>query len=150
MAPQPADIVILHSVLNFIPEDMQVRFLATLGSWLKPRGRIVCWTSLAAEGEDRRRDERRRKEAATATGQLLAPSASGGDADVSRWTAARPGAPRKAELAPIAELYRAAGIEVERAEEVTLAMPLWDDRPFERRYSVVVAGRPVAVRPEPL
>lgn len=39
--PIAADIIVLHSVLRFVPRERQVEFLNKLTSWLKPRGKIV-------------------------------------------------------------------------------------------------------------
>jgi hypothetical protein len=48
-----ADIVIMHSVLNFIPVDHHLDILRNALSWLKPNGRLFVWNALPS-GPDAR------------------------------------------------------------------------------------------------
>ena len=53
-----ADVIILHSVLAFIPQPTQAAFLRECGRWLKPGGRIFLWNSLTLEHDPRAKQSR--------------------------------------------------------------------------------------------
>ena len=42
----PADIIVMHNFLPFVPVDRHEIILNTLGSWLKDNGRIVIWNAV--------------------------------------------------------------------------------------------------------
>ncbi len=44
----PADLIVLHNLLPFVPEDLQAGLLATFGRWLKTDGRLVIWNPVLA------------------------------------------------------------------------------------------------------
>ena len=54
-----ADIVILHSVLNFIPADYHPDVLRNALSWLKPNGRLFFWNDLQRGHEAREKAARK-------------------------------------------------------------------------------------------
>lgn len=50
----PADIVVIHSLLRYLPADNHVAFLRRMGEWLKPGGKIILSNRLqAARGKQR-------------------------------------------------------------------------------------------------
>ncbi len=48
----PADLIVLHNFLPFVPEDQQRPLLRAFGRWLKVGGRLVIWNPVLAP-EDR-------------------------------------------------------------------------------------------------
>lgn len=54
----PADVIILHSVLAFIPQPAQAALVRECGKWLKPGGRIFLWNSLTLEHDPRAKQSR--------------------------------------------------------------------------------------------
>ena len=42
----PADIIVVHNLLSFLPQSQHVRFLRMLGGWLKQAGSIALWSTI--------------------------------------------------------------------------------------------------------
>ena len=54
----PADVIVLHSVLAFIPQSCHAALLRECGRWLKPGGRIFLWNSITPEHGPRAKHSR--------------------------------------------------------------------------------------------
>lgn len=48
----PADVIVIHHLLPFVDEGRLNHLLQTLGSWLKPNGRLVIWHDVATEEDE--------------------------------------------------------------------------------------------------
>jgi hypothetical protein len=59
-APRAADLVVVHSLLRYLPQSTHVDVLGKLGQWLRPEGRIVLSSRLEddAEGKIFEREQR--------------------------------------------------------------------------------------------
>lgn len=49
MPVYPADLIVLHAILVYLPPASHVEFLRQCGRWLKPGGRAFLWNSLVLE-----------------------------------------------------------------------------------------------------
>jgi len=45
----PADLIVMHNTLSFLPPSDRIAILRECAKWLKPDGRIVLWVSLSHE-----------------------------------------------------------------------------------------------------
>ena len=45
----PADLILLHNFLSYVPEESHAKLLQNLSSWLKPGARIVIWNNLVTD-----------------------------------------------------------------------------------------------------
>jgi hypothetical protein len=49
----PADIIVLHNFLSYVPEDRHLDLIRLMAGWLKPGGRLLIWNNLVtAERRD--------------------------------------------------------------------------------------------------
>jgi hypothetical protein len=49
--PAPADVIVVHSVLRFVPRERQNELLGRLMSWLKPGGQLVLSTAIGTRSD---------------------------------------------------------------------------------------------------
>lgn len=54
-----ADIIVLHSVLNFIPREHHREILRNMLSWLKAKGRLFIWNSMYRPNDPREKADRK-------------------------------------------------------------------------------------------
>jgi hypothetical protein len=58
----PADLILVHNFLPFVPADRHHDLLRRLGSWLKPDGRVVIWQPVLPAGDRERFHLRQKKQ----------------------------------------------------------------------------------------
>ena len=58
----PADLIVVHNFLPFVPQDRHVDLLQRLGRWLKPGGRILVWQPVLPAGDRSRFHLRQKKQ----------------------------------------------------------------------------------------
>lgn len=140
----PADLIVLHNFLPFIPMEDHLPLMRTLGSWLKDGGNILMWNTVLAP-EDHSRIALRWK------AQVGAVKSSIEDgtieineprddffARLDRNVAdPRPGMRRCAEIESVRDLVISAGLEVESIEQISNTL-----RQRGTAYIKVIAGRP--------
>lgn len=58
----PADLILVHNFLPFVPADRHRDLLRRLGRWLKPGGRVVIWQPVLPAGDRDRFHQRQKKQ----------------------------------------------------------------------------------------
>jgi len=140
----PADLIVLHNLLPFIPQDRHVGMLRQLGSWLKSGGRMVLW-QLVIPPEDRDGDVLTRikrvadMKAMVESGRItISETKETFFARLDRYADDnRPGQPRSPDTAALRSLIASAGLEISSIEEFPHNCPH-----RSKLYVMIVAGRP--------
>jgi hypothetical protein len=144
----PADLILLHSILNFIPFDAHLGFLDKLGDWLKPRGRILCWNTVVP-ANDRADDQIRRREQGALTQAVLSARlmASGTTGEriassVNGWSEPqRPDGWPFSSGTAVRDLFLAAGLQVHSFGTEVNEWTRADGSVYRKPRVVIVAGR---------
>lgn len=140
----PADIIALHNFLPFVPQDMHIRLLQMLGSWLKETGCIMIWNPVLPSGDQDRSESRRKDQGA----EIMALVNSGvieidepTDVFLARLNHnledPRVGGQRFTDIDSLPNLIRSAGLQVRSVEDIR------DHGGYRNLlYTIVVAERP--------
>jgi hypothetical protein len=141
----PADLIVLHNFLSFVPMDQQEGLLRMLGNWLKDDGRIVLWQAMIPPAGDGNRVKQmnglEKIKAMIDDGRIAINEPKEVlFARLERYIDEPwPGERRFLDINSLPNLTVSAGLEVRSVVEVP-PVPGWRSR----IYTIVVAGRPTA------
>lgn len=156
----PADIIVAHNFLPFLPPNTHANALRRWGGWLKPGGRIVLWNEISRPTGEARRTGRRRN-AAAARALIAAGKVVVGEPETvffrrleryAEESPHRPGDPNFANMHAFTLLVEASGLQIVSAEQFSTNDSL-DEAEVSRRVSVLAllamspSNRRTATRP---
>jgi hypothetical protein len=121
----PADIIVVHNLLAFVPERDHLPILRNLAGWLKPHGRILMWLPLFPGDDHQKARLREQQRNAAIRAQIEA-----GDIEIEESLDAflarldrgidgeRPGERAYPDTASVARLFAAAGLHLHALDEI--------------------------------